>query len=317
NTMLLLDPLTFRTKVAAPGYVLTGVADTGAGGRRILAQQSAAGEAETIAGAPVLQFRVDRGRFVPTGWSTAGTLIRDLRWFDPRAELDYPGPRVLTFDVDGDGVRDLLLRRGDTIVAIDPESGAILRTFRLPAGATMDAAFLPRFGRDTRLAVTTNRSSGVLLDTNGIAEVVTCGGSHLQIVPDGHMREPAITADLDGDGINEIYLTTSANEIVRLRADRGVLRAETLLSASGLPRLLALTDPNDRGLIVGGVDRDVFLRRLAVDGHELWSVPRSAEMTNIVGLNSGRFGESGRRGIVAAGGPWLQMPTSIHDAASG
>ncbi|MCU1347441.1 MAG: hypothetical protein JWO56_471, partial [Acidobacteria bacterium] len=313
TTLVLFDARTLVPKIAVDGYLLMGVADTGNAGKRILVADAGTGE-RSVTSPALHALRVEHGALVRTAWSRAEVLMTG---YAPAADTDNPGGCPTMLDVDGDGMREIMVRDGASIVATNVDSGAVVRTF--PAAFAKKVASLDVTRHGDTVSIFTITESGELIANDGQSSsvVLRFGGTHLVNVSDGHMREPAITADLDGDGINEIYVTTTANEIVRLRANRGGVQATTLFRASGTPRMLASTDPADRSLFVGGLDPGVFLRKLTPAGDLLWSLPRKPEMDFMVGLNSGRFGHTSGRGIVTAGGPRFPMPTYACDAATG
>lgn len=328
HTLMMLDARTLAVKAEIDGYLLAAIVDTDTPTPTFLGFNNATMEVPT--GARDLgAVRFADGIFQPLPWTRPRvTLPRSGRFIDPRPDLDTPGDRAVTVDVNGDGARELVLENlvisgeepnltGErTMQAVDLATGETVRSFPAPFIGSTTGVTQVGSGADTRFADAFNTGEMLIAGASFQPARVLVGGYFSAATSDGHATELPVVADLDGDGVNEIYVPKSDGELARIDVRDGVATSTVLMRTNGTPRLVAI--PSDRSLAIGGSSALYQLRKIDGSGARIWSVPRPAEVSAQVDLNVGRFGPSGRLGLVTGGGgATYPMPVYSFDLASG
>ena len=327
HTLMMLDARTLNVKAEIDGYLLAAIADADTPTPTFLGFTNAT--VEVPSGARDLgAVRFDRGVFQPLAWTRPHvTLPRSGNLLDPRPDVDNPGDRPVSVDVNGDGVRELVLENlllvgeepnqtGErTMQAVELSTGNVLRSFPAPFIASTTGVAQVGSGADTRFADAFNTGDVLIAGAAFEAAHVLVGGYFSAATSDGHATELPVVADLDGDGVNEIYVPKSNAELARIDVRDGATTSTVIMRTNGVPRLLAI--PSDHSLVVGGTNALYQLRKVDSNGTRIWTVPRPPEVSAQVDLNIGHFGPSGALGLVTGGGgSTYPMPVYAFDLAS-
>ncbi|MCU1349678.1 MAG: hypothetical protein JWO56_2708 [Acidobacteria bacterium] len=324
HVLMLLDAATLSVKAEIEGFLLSGIVDRDGPSPLILGFEGIDVEVPS-GGRTVRAIRFQDGGFHVLSWRKANVgMPQSGQFLDPRAEIDNPGFRPVSVDVNGDGTGEVVLLERDigmagrrSLSAVEIASGNVIRSFNVLRFDAMTGTTQVGSGANTRFV--TGFAGGDLFsaDAHFDATRIEVGGYYRLEASDGHATEVPVVADLDGDGVNEIYVPTSNNIITRLEATAGEPLATPIFRTDGPGRMLALTTPNERSLILGGFDFTYQLRRLDRDGNTLWAVPRPADMSSMVDVNVGRLGPFGALGIVTGGGTTFPLPTYTYEALTG
>ena len=324
HVLMLLDARTLSMKAELEGYSLAAVVDLDTPLPLILGFLGGTIE-EPGGGRDLGALHFDHGVFQPLAWTRKQVAMpRSGRLIDSRPDIDNPGFRALSVDVNGDGVSELILEElvfdganGKRFLrTVEPATGRTLSSGEVVFGATQISATQVGSGAATRFAVAYDTGEVFLGDVQLQLARIQVGGFFRAPVSDGHATELPIVADLNGDGKNEIYIPKSNAILARIDVNQGLPVSTEIMRMNGSPRLLAITGPQERSLVIGGLHDQYQLRKIDWTGKELWSIVKPAAMTGQVDLNVGRFGPFGGLGIVTGGGTTYPFPTYAYDLAS-
>ncbi len=256
---------------------------------------------------PVHAYRIGDSSLEPLDWTLdAGQIITTDRADTRAPDVANRGVGAITVDPEDNGVGQMLLKtkdgNADVMSAIDLMTGRVRARFE-PETAIK---FVRPIGSGPSRGVVVALDGGTVVVLDSALHVHTrfdVGGFYLSNAGNGHSTAPAIIADLDRDGVNEIYVNDSLGNVVRLNAKDG--SSAVILHGPGSP------DP----VAVGG---SLIMRSCAPVPSSLCRYDGAGSLvwnTNLpyddlpIGANVGHFGPDRQLGIVVAGAPAYPMTT--------
>lgn len=313
NQLQLVDLMNMQTKATADGYLVLGIVSDAAGAPIILARASASESGGDNNG--LTAFEIRDGNFHEL-WSVdfAG-LFYGLIEHDPRQNVDNPGLQAITFDATGDGGSDLLLRSGNGVEARDVRTGRVVGSYGEQQGEPV--SFVKRSAVDDSLFVMfTDGNASILAPGFSPAANLKVPGYLRLFATNNHGGAVAMAADLDGDGRNEIYASTSSNNLLRI--DVASAKPSGAVVFQGTVPLQPVAVRDEHSLLLkscGSIDN---ICRLS-DGLLSWniSLPDDAGGAAIpTSINIGRRSAS-EQTIFTSGSNVAPLPVHAYDAKTG
>ncbi|HUJ14750.1 MAG TPA: FG-GAP-like repeat-containing protein [Thermoanaerobaculia bacterium] len=259
------------------------------------------------------------GSFQRASWTiNAGGILTFEPLYDARPDVANGGARAVTADVDGNGIPEALFRGIESVSAVDTSTGATLASIALPSGTGLQAFEGSALSGDRILFGLTD---GDLVDADAALEVgstVTVGGYFQLNAANGHNNEMAVAADLDGDGVNEIYATSSGADLLRIDYGGAAASSTVFRSGDGLPEPVMIAGSTPSMLIRQCSPEDVTVICNVSDSTTLWSAS-TATVANSppVALNVGERADGTQRIIFGSGSSSYPMESYALDADTG
>ena len=162
-------------------------------------------------------------------------------------------PCICSHDLDGDGYREVILACGDLLQVIDHKEGVImsLKLKGLPYGRYHILTDLDK-DENPEALVLTNEDRGNYLNVVEVGENGD-GASYIELPSHDFIRYPPLTADVDGDGYDEILLVVPAgfdnSYLYVMNYSRGSIGVEWYLELHNSDFPLKLADVDGDGYI--------------------------------------------------------------------
>ncbi len=317
HVLELLDAKTLTVKRQLAGYRLEAVV-TGIDRRpRIVASTGITTEQGSSTGVFKVLRLSDQG-FDPAAWSIYADSMLTNYAHDRRPDSSNEGAEPVVVDANHDGTGDVVFARGAarTFFAVDIETGKTLATHSFPAGE-VPGAVISSSADSGNLLVGLSNGDVVALDSTLVGRTIARVGGFFELNGgNGHNNELAVVADLDGDGINEIYATASNQDLMRIDIGRTAPRSQLFHRGignqepvmAGTSMLLRSCDPVDATAIC---DADAH-------GH-LSSRSTQFSQSSImpVAVNVGKNLNTGAPIVFGSGSLLFPMPVYALDPASG